>query len=547
MHVEQEEGLVEPSKVSNDSETWDAIIIGTGMGGAMAGRRLAERGMRVLYLEKGSAVEPLSPGQDVAADEAGRREASKWPHHFGTSVDGVDAERPMAISRGVGGSTLIYAAALERLSRDDVEDEAGKPHPTGGWPISYDELVSYYRVAERWLRVHGTAVPGEAEEEALLRPPPMRASDAVLMQDFAKAGLAPYRLHVGIAYEPGCNECVGKHCPIGCKSDAKNRGVDPAVAAGATLRTNADVIRIEANADRVTGVVYEQEGRLQRVTAPVVILAAGTLHSAPLLMASRSTEWPEGLANRSGQLGRNLMFHVDNWFAVWPTRKAARSGPAKTISSRRLYRAGGMRLGMIQATGLSAGYGNILVFLYNQFDTSRWRALRLLRPFLRIPAKVAEKLFGMATILTLMIEDLPYAHNRLELDSNSPSGVRVHYHTPDELRHRSQSSRKLLKLALPDNRLFWLSPDALINWGHPMGTCRFGTDPNKSVLNSDCRTHDLNNLYVVDGSFLPTGGGVNPSLTIAANAIRVADRIVDLSQSFSERSVDSNASKKLAL
>ena len=528
MHAQRDHGSTGLAEVHDDPDAWDAVVVGTGMGGGMAGRRLAERGLRVLFLEKGRMIEPVERAPGFQQDDAAARlDSGHWPDRFGTSVDDIDADLSMSIGCGVGGSTLLYAAALERLSRDDVEDTPAQPHPTGGWPIAYDVLVGYYEQAERWLRVHGTAIPGEEDAAALLRPPPMRASDAVLMQDLAAAGLAPYRLHVGIAYKPGCTECLGVPCPIACKSDAKTCGVDPALAAGATLKTDADVQYLEANADRVTGVVYRRAGRLHRISAPIVIMAAGTMRTAPLLLATRNAHWPEGLANRSGLLGRNLMFHVDNWFAIWPSRKAAGDGPTKTIGSRQLYRADGMRLGMIQATGLSAGYGNILSFLYNRFDASRWRALRPARPFLRIPAKVAEKLFGTATILTMLVEDLPYAHNRLELDANSPSGVRVHYRTPDELRRRARASRSLLKRALPDSRLFWLSADALINWGHPMGTCRFGVDPAESVLDADCKAHDLDNLYVVDGSFMPTGGGVNPSLTIAANAIRVADRIAD--------------------
>jgi choline dehydrogenase-like flavoprotein len=548
MSDQQDQGSTEPADVHDDREDWDAIVVGTGMGGGMAGRRLTEQGLRVLFLEKGDTLAPMERQIAPAGNDPTERQSrGLWPDLFGTSVDDIDADLSMSIGCGVGGSTLLYAAALERLARDDIDATGDRPHPTGGWPIAYDELVPYYRLAERWLRVHGTTIPGENDAEELLRPPPMRASDAVLMQDMAAAGLAPYRLHVGIAYKPGCKECLGVPCPIGCKSDSKTCGVDPALGAGATLVTGADVVRLEADATRVTGLIYRRAGKLHRVRAPIVILAAGTMRSAPLLLGSRSAAWPEGIANRSGVLGRNLMFHVDNWFAIWPSRKAEGQGPTKTIGSRQLYRADGLRLGMIQATGLSAGYGNILTFLYNRFDASRWRALRPARPFLRVPAKVAEKLFGTATILTMLVEDLPYLHNRLELDAKSPSGVRVHYRTPEELRTRARASRSLLKRAFPNSRLFWLSADALINWGHPMGTCRFGNDPASSVLDRDCKAHGIDNLYVVDGSFMPTGGGVNPSLTIAANAIRVADRIGEQFASSRRSSAQADPTEQLSL
>lgn len=505
---------------------WDVIVVGTGMGGAMAGRRIAEHGLKVLFLEKGPVVElSTGDGQPPPEDEAGRVRHGHWPLRFGTTVDEVKTDIFPALGCGVGGSTLLYAAALERLERHDVEAIRDLPHPTGGWPIGYDLLCDYYEQAEALLHVRGSPIPGSGPRIPMDRPPPMRESDAVLMCDLAAAGLEPYRMHVGIAYKPGCRECLGVVCLRACKSDARNCGVEPAMARGATLVTNAQVCRLDADANKITGVVYSKDDSLHRARAKMVVLAAGTLHSAPLLLASRSDRWPDGLANGSGLVGRNLMLHADHWVAIWPSRKATSVGPSKSIASRALYRKGDIRLGMIQGTGLSAGYGNILMFLYSWFDTSPFRFLRPLRPFLRIPAKVAEKLFGSATIMTLMMEDMPYRENRLELDSSSPSGIAIHYRFHDEMNARAKLARRLFRDAVHANRMFWLLPHALLNWGHPMGTCRFGSDPATSVLDIDCKAHELDNLYVADGSFMPTGGGVNPSLTIAANALRVADAI----------------------
>lgn len=507
-------------------EPWDAVVIGTGMGGAVLGHRLTEIGLRILFLEKGSEVQgPFDSRKYGSDDPVERASVAHWPHRYTAVVDGSKSRIHVAAGCAVGGSTRLYSAALERLERHDVEPTAEMPHPTGGWPIRYDALTPYYDAAERLFRVRGTAVPGASDNMPLDRPPPMREIDAVLMQDLAAAGLRPYRMHVGIAYKPGCAECLGSPCPLRCKSDTRICAIEPAIAAGATLMTNADVKRLDTDGSSVTGVVYESAGELHRVRGSMVILAAGTLSSAPLLLASRSTSWPRGLANGSGLVGRNLMFHADDWVAIWPSRKASPIGPAKTIASRALYVADGARLGLIHSTGLSAGYGNVLMFLYGWFDQSWLRALRPLRAFLRIPAKIAEKLFGSATILSILTEDLPYADNRLELDPDSPSGVAIHYRWHDELHARTARSRKLFAKALTRSRMFWLRAGAALNWGHPMGTCRFGTDPATSVLDPDCKAHEVDNLYVVDASFMPSGGGVNPSLTIAANALRVADVI----------------------
>jgi choline dehydrogenase-like flavoprotein len=515
------------SDIEDDGGSWDAIVIGTGMGGGMAGRRLAEHGLRVLFLEKGHAIDREStPEAALLEGPADRMLAGHWPDRFATTIDDERADIYAALGCGVGGSTLLYSAALERMERHDLESQPGLPHPTGGWPVSFDEMTPYYEQAERHLMVRGTVDPRCGEPACMDRPPPMRAMDAVLMSDLARAGMEPYRMHVGIAYKPGCGECLGSPCPRACKSDANLCGVQPALSAGAELRTGASVERIEADDARVTGVVYRQSNSsLHRVTAPTVIVAAGTLGSAALLLRSQSPIWPNGLANGSGHVGRNLMFHADDWLAVWPSSKANSNGPAKTIASRALYLHGRERIGMLQSTGLSAGYGNILIFLYVWFDKSAFRALRFIRPLLRVPAKVAAKLFGSATILALIIEDLPYEDNRIELDPRDPSRTVIHYRFRDELRERCCKARELLQAKLGASRRFWLRNRAILNWGHPMGTCRFGDDPANSVLDRDCKAHGLENLYVVDGSFMPTGGGVNPSLTIAANALRVADVI----------------------
>ncbi|NJC34609.1 choline dehydrogenase-like flavoprotein [Sphingomonas jejuensis] len=507
---------------------WDVIVVGTGMGGGMAGRRLAEAGLSVLFIEKGVAsAREYRDGDNELESPDERLAIGRVAHRVGLKIDDDDRDFYPAIGVSVGGSTTFYSGSLERLEPHDVDDDPARPHPTGGWPIRYAELKPYYDVAERWLHVLGTRDPlGEAVPDEMRRPPPMRPQDAQLMQDMAAAGLSPYRLHVGIAYKPGCAECLGVPCQRACKQDARNCGVEPAIAAGAAMMTQAEVVRIKADDARVTGVWVRQGGREERHRGRVVVLAAGTMATAPLLLESANAHWPNGLANASGLVGRNLMFHADEWVAVWPSRRMNGAGPAKSVASRALYSAGGERLGMIHSTGLSAGYGNILQFLYGWLEASPLRRVRPLKPFMRIPAKIAARLFGSATILSFIIEDMPYPDNRLELDASREGGVTVHYRFRPELTRRARLARTLLRERL-GRRLFFLNKAAVLNFGHPMGTCRFGDDPATSVLDRDCRAHGIDNLYVVDGSFMPSGGGVNPSLTIAANAIRVADRIVE--------------------
>ena len=243
------------------------------------------------------------------------------------------------------------------------------------------------------------------------------------------------------------------------------------------------------------------------------------------MLASTSDAWPDGLGNENGLVGRNLMFHSSDWFAVWPKRRGSPSGFRKAIALRDLYMVDGKRLGSVQSTGLSAGYGNVLVYLYRWFDLSRFRRLRLVRPLLRIPAKIAALLFGNATIFAMIMEDVASPENRLLHDPDHPGRIRFRYNVSADMKQRTAFARRVVALRLKGFRKFWLQPDVMVDLGHPTGTCRFGSEPNTSVLDPDCRVHGLENLYVVDGSFMPSSGGANPSLTIAANALRVGEAI----------------------
>lgn len=521
-------GIEAAPAIVDDEQVWDVVIVGTGMGGGALGHALAAAGRSVLFLERGASELALPHPDEIEIEDPERRLAlGYWPERIRMIVDGRAADRYAALGCAVGGSTRLYAAALERFDRRDLEPDAASPHPAGPWPIRYATLAPYYARAEELLGVKGTRDPlGDAAAPERPRPPAAAPVDGVLLRDFARAGLHPYRLHVGIAYLPGCAECIGKICRIGCKSDAASRFIQPAVAAGgATLRTGCEALRVESERGRATGVVYRREGRLRRARGRVIALAAGTLRSPALLLASAGGDHPGGLANSSGMVGRNLMFHASDWVAVWPSRKASADGPRKTISLRDFYRIDGARLGAFQSVGVPAGYGNILMFLYGWFDASPFRWVRPLRPLLRVPAKVAARLFGAATIFALILEDMPYPDNRVELDPEQPGRIVVHYRIREELAERAKLARRAIRQRLTGNRKFWVSGEVGIDDGHPCGTCRFGDDPATSVLDATCQAHDVAGLYVVDGSFMPSSAGANPSLTIAANALRVADAI----------------------
>jgi choline dehydrogenase-like flavoprotein len=507
---------------------WDVVVIGTGLGGATLGHALARAGRSVLFLEKGhDEVARGVPGGEALEDPAARMDVAYWPDRMAATIDGrASAPFPFA-GCAVGGSSLLYAAGLERFARSDVEAVPGLPHPTGGWPIGWDDLCRHYAAAERLYRVAGTHDPlSEDAGEALRVPPPLSTTDAQFMAAFGHAGLHPYRLHVGLGQRPDCNGCGGRVCPFACKSDARAICLEPALDHEAvTLLADSDVVRIEADRRRATGVIYRQGGRLYRARGRTVVLAAGALRSPALLLASHSADWPNGLANGSDQVGRNLMFHANEWFAIWSGGRADARGAGKSIGFRDLATHQGVRLGSVQSSGMAADAFNIRGFLHRRLEASRWRRLPGLGPLLWGVSQVAERLFGAATIFVMIVEDLPYPDNRVLLHPDDPGRIVVQYGIRDELRERTRAARGLVRRALRNLRVLPLQADVELNFGHPCGTCRAGHDPATSVTDAEGKAHGLDDLYVADASFMPSSGGTNPGLTVIAQSLRVAGAI----------------------
>jgi choline dehydrogenase-like flavoprotein len=258
----------------------------------------------------------------------------------------------------------------------------------------------------------------------------------------------------------------------------------------------------------------------------VVVLAAGAFHSPQILLRSRNSLWPNGLANSSDQVGRNLMFHTSDIFALWAPRRLDRRGrQKKAISVRDFYNREGQRLGYVQSMGLEAGRGEIAGYLKDQLRRRGIVNELLLSMLVKIPSHVAALMFGNAGIFAAMSEDYAHPDNRIVLDSSEPDGASFTYTITDDLRRRSALLRQEFFRHIRPWRGVQISSELTMNYGHPCGTCRFGDDPSVNVLDRHCKAHDLDNLFVVDASFIPRSGAVNPSLTIAANALRVAPHV----------------------
>ncbi len=509
------------------NRTWDVIVIGTGIGGGTIGRQLAESGASVLFLEKGPTGVRAEQQKldDEVYDPTARTIRGFWPKPMKAKVNGRLMDFFGPIGAGVGGSSVFYAASLERPERHDLDS---KSNP---WPVNYDSFRPFFDTAEQMYQVAGHPDPLSDEPTApLIDPPDQIKGDHQLAQAFRAKGLHPYYGHLGVRFLPGCKNCLGFKCPRACKMDGRSAGVEPALATGnAALLDLCDVRALKGAGDQISHVEAVRNGVTLKLTAKTYILAAGALSSPRLLLASASAEWPAGCANSSGLVGRNLMFHLTEMFALWPGKAFAPSGASKSIALRDLYRVKEQRFGLIQAMGIEASYGEIVHYLNTMFDRSILRKLKPLRQFTRIPALIATRLFGKAKVFAGILEDLPYADNRVLLDADDLDVLRFEYEMAPELIARHQAFRRAIKVAFRGHRMAFLNKQPELNFGHPCGTLKFGDDAKTSVLNRDCRAHEVRNLYVVDASFMPSSTGVNPSLTIAANAVRVAQSVlVDL-------------------
>jgi choline dehydrogenase-like flavoprotein len=517
---------------------WDVIVVGTGMGGATLGFALARKGHKVLFLERGMylfgdhdrGVGRLTATSDQP-DE--RMKAGWWPKPIRgrTNFGAVEFFGPFG--SGTGGSSSVFAAQLERMRPADFEPRRHHARATDSalperWPITYDELVPYYRAAEKLYEVCGTPDPLAPDPESALREPPeMSARDAFVFDALRDSGLHPYRAHVGARFVPGCIGCGGALCPRSCKSDSGRVCVVPAVTEhGARILTECEVLRIEASATRAERVVCKVKGRELAITGKIVVVAAGAMMTPAILLRSRSSTWENGLANRSDCVGRHLMMHTSDQIAVRPSEKLSAEGPQKAISVNDFYLKNGQKLGTLQSMGVPVDAGVISEYLKQRAQKDPKWYLQMGRLGRKVASTVGAAIFGQSVVMASVVEDLPYRSNRIVLDDAAPNGMRYEYTYPEELKTRNKIFREELQKAVSKHlTTFVLNGENNLNFGHVCGTCRAGDDPTNSVVDRDGRSHDVENLFVADSSFFPSSGGTNPSLTIAANALRIADAI----------------------
>jgi choline dehydrogenase-like flavoprotein len=512
------------------SASYDVIIIGTGAGGGTLARRLAPSGKSILLIERGDWL-PREP-QNWQAEPVFVENRYISPD---TWYDGAGKAFQPQVHYFVGGATKLYGAALYRLRPQDFGELRHHDGISPAWPISYEELEPYYGEAEHIYEVHGAhgVDPTEGPSSSEYPHPPVSHEPRIqqLADDLAAAGYHPFHAPCGIMLDEAnrpysrcirCATCDGFPCLVGAKSDAEVLGVRPALEhPNVTLLTNATALRLATDAagTTVTEVLVEHDGQTETLAAEIVVVSAGAANSAKLLLASASDRHPAGLANGSDQVGRNYMFHE----SIAVLALSLEENPTvyqKTLGLNDFYFASeefDYPLGNIQMVGKSSA--------------EMYRGEKPIQTKLA-PQFSLDDVAKHAIDFWLSTEDLPVPENRVTLAADG--SVTLAYRPTNDV-PKNELYKKLRSMLghlgmrhehLLHRNAYLKNDIPVAGCAHQAGTCRFGSDPGSSVLDRDCKAHELDNLYVVDTSCFPSIGAVNPALTAMANAIRVGDHLL---------------------
>jgi choline dehydrogenase-like flavoprotein len=503
---------------------YDVIILGTGAGGGTLAWSLAPTGRRILLVERGDY---LPREKDNWNSRAVFLDAKYKAHETWTDADG--REFHPGIHYYVGGNTKVYGAALLRFRREDFGALAHHGGLSPAWPIGYDDLAPYYTQAENLYQVHGQrgSDPTEPPSDDPYPFPPVRHEPRIqkLSDDMAAMGLKPFHLPLGVRLTEDdrtsacirCGTCDGFPCLVNAKSDAQVSAVEPALRhPNVELMTGATALRIETDATgrRVTGVVVERRGETMTLTAGTVVVSCGAINSAALLLRSADDKHPAGLANRSGVVGRHYMCH-NNSALLAISIAENRTVFQKTLALNDFY---------FGDTDFPYPMGHIQMLGKSDADMLRGDAPAF------APGVALEAMARHSLDFWLTSEDLPDPENRVTLRKDG--GIRLAYRENNLEGHRRLTARLKGLLGhlgcesrLHPSNLYLGKKIPLAGTAHQCGTVRFGTDPKTSALDVNCKAHDLDNLYVVDGSFFVSSTAVNPALTIMANALRVGNHL----------------------
>ncbi|MFV2172752.1 GMC oxidoreductase [Actinomadura sp. LOL_016] len=489
----------------------DVVIVGSGMGGGTLAHSLRDSGARVLIVEQGDFLpREAANWSPKAVHMQGRyRNSPHWYDENGRSFVPGNYHY-------VGGSTKMYGATLPRLREHDFDEVE---HPDGvspAWPLSYADLEPHYAEAERVYSVHGLKGedPTDPWRSGDFPFPPLPHEPAVAaFADSARSqGLRPFALPQAMDVRDGgacvlCPTCDAFPCLVDAKGDADVAAVRPAIASPTVrLLTRAEVTRLDTDPGgrRVTSARVAHGGRTLTVRAGRFVVSAGAAGTAALLLRSASDAHPRGLANASDQVGRNFMRHITSFFLAADPRRVNEDGFHKTLGINDWYSAGPTTrypLGNVQGLG-------------------KLRGPHVKNARKAVPLPILDAVTHRTLDLFLQTEDLPLADNRIRL--NSRGSIVLSYRPTNRSAHRELVAR-MKRVARRAGYPVVLHQELGIEaTSHQCGTARMGTDGADSVVDPFCRAHDVANLWIVDSSPFPASAAVNPALTVAALALRVA-------------------------
>ena len=494
--------------------------------------RIAPSGKRILVLERG----PFLP-----------REKDNWSYHGSfkyysseTMYNKTGGEIHPGFCYYVGGNTKVYGAALFRLRERDFERFRHKDGFSPEWPLKYRDFEPYYDQAEELYQVHGKA--GEDPTEPPRRRdypfPPIGHEPRIkeVFEILKARGMKPYPAPMGVRLNEAlmhlspcvrCDTCDGYPCLVHAKSDADVSAVQPVMRKpNITLVTEAKVLRLHTSASgrEVTGVVADVKGEQITFSSDIVVVSCGAVNSSALLLRSSNDKHPNGLANNSsGLVGRNLMKHVLGSLVGVSSLKANPSKFQKTMAINDFYWG---------EPGYEFPMGNIQLMGKTVLEGLRGYEDKY------APLTI-EEVAKNSIDWWLTTEDLPDPNNQVRVEGDQRIIIDYTESNSEPFERLVERWKGILKEIgcgchiVPQANYFapksgyFTTKMPMQSLGHQVGTCKFGEDPKSSVLDLNCRAHDVDNLYVVDGSFFVSSGAVNPTLTIVANALRVGDHLLE--------------------
>ena len=503
--------------------SFDLVIIGSGAGGGTIARELASTGAKILIVERGDFIPQEDQNWNPTAvwKDLRYRTTETWLDENGRPF------RPYT-HYCVGGNTKFWGTVMYRLRPEDFKEMQHADGISPAWPIDYETLAPYYDRAEAMYDVHGEAGCDPTEGPRNPYPfPPVPHSRVVgeIVERLKGQGLHPTPLPLALRENCiYCNACNSFACKIHAKGDAEVCAVRPATARpNVTLWVNAQARKLftDASGTRVESVEIERDGKIEKVSAPLVIMSCGAVNSAALLLRSANGRHPRGLANSSGLVGRRYMAHLATMMQGFHPFRVNDTVFQKTVAINDFYLKGrrvNYPLGQIQSQGRTHG---VMAQAAQRDFMARFGPLAARMP--EVPVWAFDAWVARGVDWLAMTEDLPHLENKVTVEADGrirlqykPNNLEAHRELVDETR------RILGELG------FWIvmsHSHQSKNTTHQCGTLVFGTDPRESVLDPYCRTHDVDNLFVVDASFFPSSAAVNPGLTIVAQAIRAADHI----------------------